>query len=160
MRYIAHKDGEREQSVKEHLEGTAERAGEFAEKFGKREWGYCCGMLHDIGKYSKEFQRKIQENTNERVDHATAGAQVCKEISEPIAFDKDKNMDFALGIFIRMLYSCLVDAEFLDTESFMKNGDTGRNSGESMEILRNRLNGNTTNSYCRRQDFLLFTGMI
>ena len=28
--------------------GTAERAGEFAEKFGKREWGYCCGMLHDI----------------------------------------------------------------------------------------------------------------
>lgn len=85
--------------------GTAERAGEFAEKFGKREWGYCCGMLHDIGKYSKEFQRKIQENTNERVDHATAGAQVCKEISEPIAFDKDKNMDFALGIFIRMLYS-------------------------------------------------------
>ena len=58
MRYIAHKDGEREQSVKEHLEGTAERAGEFAEKFGKREWGYCCGMLHDIGKYSKEFQRK------------------------------------------------------------------------------------------------------
>ena len=53
--------------------GTAERAGEFAEKFGKREWGYCCGMLHDIGKYSKEFQRKIQENTNERVYHATAG---------------------------------------------------------------------------------------
>ena len=53
--------------------GTTERAGEFAEKFGKREWGYCCGMLHDIGKYSKEFQKKIQENTNERVDHATAG---------------------------------------------------------------------------------------
>ena len=79
MRYIAHKDEEREQSIKEHLEGTAERAGEFAEKFGKKEWGYCCGMLHDIGKYSEEFQRKIQEDTNDRVDHATAGAQVCKE---------------------------------------------------------------------------------
>ena len=79
MRYIAHKDGEREQLIKEHLEGTAERAGEFAEKFGKKEWGYCCGMLHDIGKYSEEFQRKIQEDTNDRVDHATAGAQVCKE---------------------------------------------------------------------------------
>ena len=60
--------------------GTAQRAGEFAEKFGKREWGYCCGMLHDIGKYSKEFQKKIQENTNDKVDHATAGAQVCKEL--------------------------------------------------------------------------------
>ena len=50
------------------------------EKFGKREWGYCCGMLHDIGKYSKEFQKKIQENTNNKVDHATAGAKVCKEL--------------------------------------------------------------------------------
>lgn len=193
MRYIAHKDGEREQSIKEHLEGTAERAGEFAEKFGKREWGYCCGMLHDIGKYSKEFQKKIQENANDRVDHATAGAQVCKSLggyypilsyciaghhaglpdygntaissslcgrwkkkicdyhaykdeieipklnTDPIVFSKDRNMDFALGIFIRMLYSCLVDADFLDTESFMKNGDTGRNSGDSMEILQNRL---------------------
>lgn len=193
MRYIAHKDGEREQAIKEHLEGTAERAGEFAEKFGKREWGYCCGMLHDIGKYSKEFQKKIQENTNDRVDHATAGAQVCKALggyypilsyciaghhaglpdygntaissslcgrwkkkicgyqaykdeieipkldTDPIVFNKDRNMDFSLGTFIRMLYSCLVDADFLDTESFMKNGNTGRNSGESMEILQNRL---------------------
>ena len=193
MGYIAHKDGERVQTVKEHLEGTAERAGNFAEKFGKREWGYCCGMLHDIGKYSKEFQKKIQENTNDKVDHATAGAQVCKELggyypilsyciaghhaglpdygntaissslcgrwkkkicdyqdykdeveipdldTEPIKFKEDRNMDFSLGTFIRMLYSCLVDADFLDTESFMKNGDTGRNSGETMVTLQNRL---------------------
>ena len=73
MEYLAHIDGDREQSVKEHLQGTAELAEKFAAKFRKADWGYCCGMLHDIGKYSKEFQRKIQENTNERVDHATAG---------------------------------------------------------------------------------------
>ena len=42
MEYIAHKDGERVQTVKEHLYGTAELAGSFAEKFGKKEWGYCC----------------------------------------------------------------------------------------------------------------------
>ena len=61
MEYIAHKDGERIQTVKEHLYGTAELAGSFAERFGKKEWGYCCGMLHDLGKYSKEFQRKITD---------------------------------------------------------------------------------------------------
>ena len=79
MEYIAHKDGERVQTVKEHLYGTAELSGSFAEKFGKKEWGYCCGILHDLGKYSKEFQRKIQNDTSERVDHSTAGAKVCNE---------------------------------------------------------------------------------
>ena len=63
MEYIAHKDGDREQTVKEHLTGTAKLASEFAGKFGKADWGYCCGMLHDIGKYSKEFQKKIKEDT-------------------------------------------------------------------------------------------------
>ena len=79
MEYIAHKNGERVQTVKEHLYGTVELAGSFAEKFGKKEWGYCCGILHDLGKYSKEFQRKIQNDTSERVDHSTAGAKVCNE---------------------------------------------------------------------------------
>ena len=63
--------------MKEHLVGTAQLAREFAEKFGKEEWGYCCGMLHDIGKYSSEFQRKIRLDTNNMVDHATAGVQLC-----------------------------------------------------------------------------------
>ena len=67
MEYIAHKDNERVQTVKEHLYGTAELAGFFAERFGKKEWGYCCGMLHDLGKYSKEFQRKIRNDTGERI---------------------------------------------------------------------------------------------
>ena len=49
--------------------------------------------------------------------------------TDPIVFSKDRNMDFALGTFIRMLYSCLVDADFLDTESFMKNGDTRKKFG-------------------------------
>ena len=38
-----------------------------------------------------------------------------------------------------MLYSCLVDADFLDTESFMKNGRTLREAGEAISVLLERL---------------------
>ena len=73
MEYLAHIDGDRAQSIKDHLQGTADLAEEFAAKFGKADWGYCCGMLHDIGKYSAEFQKKIKGNLDIRVDHSTAG---------------------------------------------------------------------------------------
>lgn len=45
---------------KNHLEGTAKLSGEFAGKFGKEDWGYCNGMLHDIGKYSVDFLKGSQ----------------------------------------------------------------------------------------------------
>ena len=69
----------RKQRLIDHLDGTAKLAGKFAESFGKYEWGYCIGMLHDLGKYSKEFQHRIQFNTNDRVDHSTAGMRLCNE---------------------------------------------------------------------------------
>lgn len=80
MDYYAHLTESRKQSVKEHLQGTAKLAEKFAAKFGSEDWGYYCGLLHDIGKYSSEFQRKIQENPDQRVDHSTAGAQVSNEL--------------------------------------------------------------------------------
>lgn len=206
MEYLAHIDGDRKQSVKEHLQGTAELAENFAEKFGKEDWGYCCGMLHDIGKYSSEFQRKIKENLDIRVDHSTAGAKVCsnlggcywfltyciaghhaglpdlgrrglpsslidrlekrlcdysaykKEIeipkitTEPIGMDRVGDPNFAVSMFIRMLYSCLVDADFLDTERFMGNGAIQRDSGESMEVLLNKLQNHVSKWLANRDD--------
>lgn len=179
MEYIAHREEDRVQLLLQHLLGTAERARDFAEKFGKGEWGYCCGMLHDIGKYSDKFQRKIKEDNSISVDHATAGARLCleqqgmyplleyciaghhaglpdygneldtgsastlagrrkKRIEDYQAYKTEvqipalttlpfnptetENPDFSLSFFMRMLYSCLVDADFLDTEDFMKAG--------------------------------------
>lgn len=192
MEYIAHSDGERVQTLKEHLEGTARLAEAFAGRFGKGDWGYCCGLLHDIGKYSDDFQKKIRENSTAMVDHATAGAKVCsqkgglygflsyciaghhaglpdtggtqdtgsaptlegrkrkripdfsayqREIEIPeiksVPFDPKtvRNVDFSLSVLIRMLYSCLVDADFLDTENFMKSGQTERLAGDSICLL-------------------------
>lgn len=196
MDYIAHRDGERTQSVKEHLEGTARLARQFAEAFGQGGWGYCCGMLHDIGKFSEEFLEKILESSRKQVDHSTAGAKVCfeqkglysylsyciaghhaglpdtgtagyacadstllgrmrkkipdyqayqKEIAVPAApsemlnFQESCDPYFAISVFVRMLYSCLVDADFLDTEGFMLNGKTERFSGEDMGTLLRKL---------------------
>ena len=59
--------------------------------------------------------------------------------TDPIVFDPTKNLDFSLSVFVRMLYSCLVDADFLDTEAFMKNENTGRVAGETMQILEEKL---------------------
>ncbi|MEG2139056.1 MAG: CRISPR-associated endonuclease Cas3'', partial [Oscillospiraceae bacterium] len=86
--YIAHRradDGE-EQSILDHLSNTAERAQAFAAAFGAGEEGYRCGMLHDIGKYSEAFQRRIRGGS-EKTDHSTAGAQEAAKLGDvPAAF--------------------------------------------------------------------------
>ena len=73
---VAHinESGER-QSIKEHLQGTAKIAESFAQEFGCGEMGYFCAMLHDIGKYSEAFQKRIEDPEHvKKVDHSTAGA--------------------------------------------------------------------------------------
>lgn len=190
--YLAHiSDDNREQTVKDHLLGTAVLCGQFAEAFGMKELGYYTGLLHDIGKYSVEFQNRLLKN-GARVDHSTAGGfqSFCDKIFPAIfailghhggipdggSMMDNQNMgtchgrlnkakkggicDYAdwkteitppipamipttdflqMDFLIRMLYSCLVDADYLDTERFMINGDTGRYLGESMEMLASRL---------------------
>ena len=60
MEYIAHLNEGRIQTLKDHLYGTAELAECFAGRFGKSDWGYACGILHDIGKYSLLFRIKLR----------------------------------------------------------------------------------------------------
>jgi CRISPR-associated endonuclease/helicase Cas3 len=91
--YLAHvrqTDGEK-QTVLEHLTGVASRSGRFASKIGLEQHGQLLGLLHDLGKYSHEFQRYIRSaegmiNPDEddyvdafgmkgKIDHSTAGAQ-------------------------------------------------------------------------------------
>ena len=73
MEYYAHIDEERKQTVKEHLQGTAELAKNFATEFGNGDWGYCCGMLHDIG---KSIDHEVEGS------HVELGVNLCKKYKE------------------------------------------------------------------------------
>ncbi len=166
-------DGLRRQPLSEHLFQTADLARQFADVFRAGGWGYLCGLLHDIGKYSEEFQQRIS-GKGIKVDHSAAGAKEAQnlkafpaayciaghhaglpdgtymggtvscestldsrlkrsipdyqaykeEISVSQPTPPSLKMDhgrFSMSFFIRMIYSCLVDADYLDTEAFMKN---------------------------------------
>ncbi|WP_410510346.1 CRISPR-associated helicase Cas3' [Methanosarcina hadiensis] len=149
-------------------------ASEFSKEFNAAEFGYAAGLLHDVGKYSHEFQRRL-DGKNIRVDHSTAGAQEARKLyngaqsrileyiitghhggllnygtkecglderlSRPFLPDYsaykneisapdlsklrpgltpiNNKMGFAISFYTRMLFSCLVDADFLDTERFL-----------------------------------------
>jgi len=178
-------------TLKDHLEGVAKLAERFASKFNSEDWLKATALLHDLGKISGAFQRKIKRNSGYDVDafakegdgnapHAIHGAywaytnwdEFGKIISYLIAghhgglpdwsheigiggnletrLSKDEikklpelvnsfwqsytenikkpnyvpsifpNEDYEqIHLWIRILYSCLVDADFLDTEKFM-----------------------------------------
>lgn len=63
------------QTLLAHLSKVSEMAEQNAHWFGAKELAKYAGLLHDLGKYCPEFQRRLQGGKI-RVDHATAGAQV------------------------------------------------------------------------------------
>ncbi|WP_127531142.1 CRISPR-associated helicase Cas3' [Paenibacillus kobensis] len=89
MNYVAHvreNDGI-EQSVEEHLIGVQALAETFGEKIGVKHLAGLAGILHDMGKFTNEFQTYIREAVNNptappkrgSVDHSTAGGKLLYE---------------------------------------------------------------------------------
>lgn len=158
------------QSLEGHLQGVAKLAKEFAAVFGAGTWGEYSGLLHDAGKATKVFTRRL-EGKPVRVNHSGFGAQSATEqagkfgiliayavaghhggladgglqegqlhyrlkhdkiepdtvslpeissisvLELPFKLDR-KTAGFSLSFFTRMIFSCLTDADFLDTEAF------------------------------------------
>ena len=203
MEYYAHSSGSEDQGswhlLSAHLEDTGIRSAAFLEVADCAEVGRAAGLLHDLGKYTREFQARLAGMG--RVDHATAGAKVAidrygrqlgkmlafciaghhaglangvngerisalenrlrtvlptpdpvweREISLPASLPapgiKPRDREtagFCAAFFIRMVFSALVDADFLDTEAyFAKLEGTSKPRGRhpGLDELRGRLN--------------------
>ena len=190
------------QSLRSHLLGVGKLAARNAAAFGGDRLAEVTGLLHDLGKYTREFQLRLQGKFP-RMDHATWGARIAlqrygplfgqllaygiaghhagladgqvgrsrtslrdrlslmkhqlvheweqelelpalSDLRLPVGFEirKERGM-FQLTILARMLFSCLVDADFVDTDDFYRGieGRPSRLAAETpkLEQLRERL---------------------
>jgi len=141
--YIAHqrKSDGKEQSLETHLLEVSAIAKSLAAKIGLHEQGELIGLLHDLGKYSKEFQDYLKSvgligqdeddyvdarGMRGRVDHSSAGAQlVWKELST-----RDKKMGPIVGQMLSLCiashHSGLIDCLSSDSGSFGEDRFTKR----------------------------------
>ncbi|MCG8461492.1 MAG: CRISPR-associated endonuclease Cas3'', partial [Holophagales bacterium] len=78
--WLAHRDGERQHLLTDHLEGTAERASRNAEAFDSAAAARVAGWLHDLGKAQDPFQRRLRGDPR-RVEHSIHGALRIRELA-------------------------------------------------------------------------------
>lgn len=188
MEYIGHtSDDGRKQPLLDHLNGTSKLCRENANEF----WADIAefvGQIHDIGKYTSGFQKRINGAENIRVEHAICGAkevakappksyvpmiEYCvaghhsglpdggtkvdgeedstlhgrmkRKTGDYSAYENEVKLEYPkdnlrelfdvsnqreiierYSFFTRYLFSCLTDADFIDTERFVTpNTDRG-----------------------------------
>lgn len=170
MEYIAHSENSSsvKQTIKEHNSGVGKFMREFALSDAYADLYEYCGLIHDIGKYSLDFQRHISGEVI-KIKHSIYGAMYAQdnslmEVVFPVFghhaglpdnpemrqdIDAERNTDdgkysevitnwkndthdaisiphdtalrnlsdiLLQELFVRMLFSALVDADSLDTE--------------------------------------------
>jgi CRISPR-associated endonuclease/helicase Cas3 len=132
--YIAHRreSDEKEQSLETHLLEVSIIAKSLAAKIGLQDQGELIGLLHDLGKYSKEFQDYLKsavglidqdeddyvdaKSKKGKVDHSTAGAQlIWQELSKQGQIGQLVGQ--ILSLCIASHHSGLIDCLSSDTNS-------------------------------------------
>ena len=66
------------QTLQEHLTSVGNLAANFASAFNAQDQAQIAGLLHDLGKYTQEFQARLEGGA--RVDHSTWGAKKALEL--------------------------------------------------------------------------------
>jgi len=112
------------QPLKQHLRETGKIAGRFASKLGLGRHGELMGLLHDLGKYSDDFQDYLNSTTDidsdeddyvdshgmrGKVDHSTAGAQLLHNHSS-FNGEQGKIVRQLLSLCIASHHSGLIDS--------------------------------------------------
>jgi len=91
IKYYAHsrkgEDKSNWQLLKDHLTNTADLAAGFGADAGISELARVAALMHDLGKYSKAFQKRL-EGSGRKVDHATAGARTVMEVFNKTELDR------------------------------------------------------------------------
>lgn len=67
--------------LRDHIRAVAERAREFAASFGADEQAYAAGLLHDLGKYADQFQRRLRDPREPGRDHWSMGAAILAAVT-------------------------------------------------------------------------------
>lgn len=88
MKYLAHSENSagRTQPLLEHLVNVAKLASTFTDKWACSDWGYTAGLLHDIGKFTVQFQEYVRGSAHRGGDHSSAGAVYTLNSANVLAF--------------------------------------------------------------------------
>lgn len=141
--YIRQKSGYIDEEA--HLEGKpgkmphaihgAKLAEEVLGKGFGRILAYCIAGHHaglpdwssaeGAGRSSLQYQESQVKDLNDITEFISDSLRVFRPKSAPWKFSNGLDLSF----WIRMLYSCLVDADFLDTESYMDNAKADKRGG-------------------------------
>lgn len=104
--HIDQKDNDRKQKLIDHLINTADECAKTGKKIGLANTSYIVGLLHDIGKCSDKFQKKILNNSNAQVDHSTLGGYIIYRLSNDILNSEEEidNIFYNSGLDVNEVY--------------------------------------------------------
>lgn len=136
----------KKQELITHLKNTADKAKSLASEIDFENTLYLVGILHDVGKASEAFQHKIINNTDERVNHSSAGALYLLSLYSKCAKQSSFELDIIQEYFYIMAYVIsahhgIYDIPYYDIDNSLSNRlkDRLRFDEDEMNCFKNEV---------------------